>query len=274
MHPTCSGATSSRSNRSCWAPAIRRWRRDGRSTTTSITTGSRTCSVFYTTNGYAKKGDDLGGYNRDVRGWVQVSRTIFPGTAIQPNSVSGGTQFALFIKYQRWAGNWWLKVGNEWVGYYPARLFTNLGLRNSADSIQFYGEVADARLPAGKTRTDMGSGRWADTRWPNAAYAHNLRYREVEKQRHGGFQFSGRLRECVRPRVLQHRDPHEERRHLGQLLLVRRTRRGAERQLPEADARDRRRPGADQGSCRTTSRRRDRRRRAASGHRSSNGVAF
>ena len=139
--------------------------------------------VFYTTNGYAKKGDDLGGYNRDVRGWVQVSRTIFPGTAIQPNSVSGGTQFALFIKYQRWAGNWWLKVGNEWVGYYPARLFTNLGLRNSADSIQFYGEVADARLPAGKTRTDMGSGRWADTRWPNAAYAHNLRY---QRSRNGG----------------------------------------------------------------------------------------
>ena len=60
--------------------------------------------VFYTTNGYAKKGDVLGGYNRDVRGWVRFRGTIFPGTAIQPNSVSGGTQFALFIKYQRWAG--------------------------------------------------------------------------------------------------------------------------------------------------------------------------
>ncbi len=132
--------------------------------------------IFYTTNGYTKQGDNLGGYNRDVQGWVQVSRTVFPGAAFTPSSAIGGTQFAIFIKYQRFAGNWWLKVGNEWVGYYPAALFSNLGLRNSADAIKFYGEIVDAPLPLGRTRTDMGSGRFAATRWGNAGYAHNLRF--------------------------------------------------------------------------------------------------
>src|SRR5262249_10702372 len=134
--------------------------------------------VFYTTNGYSKKGDNIGGYNRDVVGWVQHSRTIFPGALIQPNSVIGGSQRVLFIKYRLWQGNWWFRVGNEWVGYYPANLFSEEGLRKKADAILFYGEVADSPTHLGKSRTDMGSGRWANERWPFAGYAHNLRVQD------------------------------------------------------------------------------------------------
>src|SRR6202051_2889729 len=122
--------------------------------------------VFYTTNGYSKKGDNIGGYNRDVLGWVQHSRTTFPGALIQPNSVTGGSQRVLFIKYRLWQGNWWFRVGNEWIGFYPASLFSEAGLRDKADAIFFYGEVADSTAHLGKSRTDMGSGRWANEGWP------------------------------------------------------------------------------------------------------------
>jgi hypothetical protein len=134
--------------------------------------------VFYTTNGYSKKGDNIGGYNRDVLGWVQHSRTTFPGALIQPNSVTGGSQRVLFIKYRLWQGNWWFRVGNEWIGFYPASLFSEAGLRDKADAIFFYGEVADSTAHLGKSRTDMGSGRWANERWPFAGYAHNLRVQD------------------------------------------------------------------------------------------------
>jgi hypothetical protein len=134
--------------------------------------------VFYTTNGYSKKGDNIGGYNRDVLGWVQHSRTTFPGALIQPNSVTGGSQRVLFIKYRLWQGNWWFRVGNEWIGFYPASLFSEAGLRDKADAIFFYGEVADSPAHLGKSRTDMGSGRWANERWPFAGYAHNLRVQD------------------------------------------------------------------------------------------------
>lgn len=132
--------------------------------------------VFYTTNGYTHQGDNQGGYNRDVDGWVQYSRTVFPGALISPNSVRGGTQYALFIKYQLWEGNWWFKVGGEWLGYYPASLFNSSGLRSQAEKIAFYGEIVDAASHSGETHTDMGSGYWPEYRWPYAAYAHNLRY--------------------------------------------------------------------------------------------------
>jgi hypothetical protein len=52
------------------------------------------------------------------------------------------------------------------------------GLSGKADAVAFYGEVADSPPQLGKTRTDMGSGRWANERWPFSGYAHNLRYQD------------------------------------------------------------------------------------------------
>src|SRR5690349_8281544 len=42
--------------------------------------------TFYTTNGYSEEGDNKGGYNDDVDGWVQYDDTIFPGTTFVPYS--------------------------------------------------------------------------------------------------------------------------------------------------------------------------------------------
>ena len=65
--------------------------------------------VFYTTNGYTESGDNKGGYNQDVDGWVQYSSTVYPGALSSPVSVFGGAQYVMGLKWQLWQGNWWLR---------------------------------------------------------------------------------------------------------------------------------------------------------------------
>ena len=45
-----------------------------------------------------------------------------------------------FIKY---GAAWWLRVQQQWVGYYPTALYTAAGLRDSAKTIDFGGEIVD-----------------------------------------------------------------------------------------------------------------------------------
>jgi hypothetical protein len=132
--------------------------------------------VFYTTNGYTKQGDNIGGYNQEVKGWVQYSQSVYPGATSNHVSTPGGDQWELFAKYQLYQGNWWLNVGGEWIGYYPASLFSNPGLRNGADRILFFGEIVDSASHTDATQTQMGTGYFAEYQWPYAAYQRLLRY--------------------------------------------------------------------------------------------------
>ncbi len=96
--------------------------------------------TFFNTNGYTAGGDNLGGYNQLVKGWVQVDSTVFPGTHFSTHSVIGGTQYTLSIQYSLSNGNWWLSVNNVWIGYYPASLFgdTSNSLAGGADYAFWY----------------------------------------------------------------------------------------------------------------------------------------
>src|SRR5262249_16145062 len=69
--------------------------------------------IYYTTNGYTSSGDNIGGYNQDVDGWVQYSPYIYPEALSSPLSSSGGTQYIMNLKWQLWAGNWWLRVNGR-----------------------------------------------------------------------------------------------------------------------------------------------------------------
>jgi len=80
--------------------------------------------VFYTTNGHSKSGDNKGGYNRDVDGWVQYSNVVYPEAISSPNSTRGGAQYIMQIKYQLYQGNWWFCCNGRWIGYYPASCST------------------------------------------------------------------------------------------------------------------------------------------------------
>jgi hypothetical protein len=132
--------------------------------------------VYYTTNGYLKEGKNIGGYNQEVQGWVQHSSSVFPGAISNHVSTPGGAQWELFIKYQLFQGNWWFNAGGEWIGYYPASLFSNPGLNTMADTILFFGEIVDSGSHPEATKTQMGTGYFAESEWPYAAFQRLLRY--------------------------------------------------------------------------------------------------
>jgi Neprosin len=132
--------------------------------------------VFYTTNNYTDQGDNKGGYNQDVDGWVQYSNTIHPEALSSPLSQFGGTQYIMALKVQLWQGNWWVRVNGNWIGYYPASLYSTGGLRSQASSVGWWGEIVDSDDHAGTSRTDMGNGHWPYEGWQHCAYMNNLRY--------------------------------------------------------------------------------------------------
>jgi hypothetical protein len=137
--------------------------------------------TYYTTNGYASDGANVGGYNRLDDGWVQVHPSIYPGIRIIGTSQQGATpQLEIGLKYQLYAGNWWLGVNNNeagpwiWLGYYPASLF-NGGLAGEADWLSFGGEVYSGLADACQTTDQMGSGRLANAGWSYASFQRNIR---------------------------------------------------------------------------------------------------
>lgn len=131
--------------------------------------------IFYTTNGYTGSGDNIGGYNTDVDGWVQVSTSVYPGLRLA-DSVDGGEQYELALKVQLFGGNWWVRVGNEWMGYYPGGLYSASGLASGADYVDWGGEIVDTLDHPEPTATWMGSGHFPADGWQRAAYMRNLSY--------------------------------------------------------------------------------------------------
>jgi hypothetical protein len=130
--------------------------------------------TYYTTNGYTQDGDDLGGYNQDVTGWVQLDPNIFPGALITGGSAQQNSAdvpvtppTSMQIQYQLIGGQWLLLVNGTTIGSYPANLFTGnqgpgLSLGDHADWVAFYGEVYSSLSNPNLTNTQMGSGCFAD----------------------------------------------------------------------------------------------------------------
>ena len=121
---------------------------------------------FFNTNNYASRGDYVGGYNTDYLGWVQSSTTLFPGASLTVGS-------ELYIRVLMYGGNWWVNVNNQWVGYYPGWMFATTGLRNWANTVQWFGELLDYIADGVTTQTDMGNSYFAG---PGSAYMRNMRW--------------------------------------------------------------------------------------------------
>jgi len=139
--------------------------------------------TYYTTNGYTDDDDNVGGYNSDVDGWVQISSSICPGIGLSGYSSEGGVQYGFSIRYYLDDNdlNWWLGVQGQWIGYYPAwlffgapgeSLFSTLGA--VAEWVGFWGEVYSVLPDPNQTTTQMGSGRKAEAGWTHACFQKNL----------------------------------------------------------------------------------------------------
>jgi Neprosin len=133
--------------------------------------------IYYTTNGYASDGDNLGGYDTDYAGWVQYDSNIYPGAVINAVDFPGIPSYELEIKYQLWQGNWWFQMQGTWIGYYPASLFGSQPGKTLSDHAEwcgFWGEVYSALSDKSQTTTSMGSGQHVRYGFPWAAYQRNM----------------------------------------------------------------------------------------------------
>ncbi len=131
--------------------------------------------IYFTPDNYGPGGC----YNLTCGAFVQVSNSVYIGGGFTNISAhphpSPAWEFT--IRWQRHAetGDWWLKYGDTWVGYYPSSLFDDSGLRPRGSKASFYGEIVDDRPDGRHTRTDMGSGHFPGDGFGYAAYQRHIR---------------------------------------------------------------------------------------------------
>lgn len=130
--------------------------------------------LYFTPDNYG----DGGCYNLECSGFVQVANSIYIAGGFTNYSSHGGTQYVFKLLWVRDPanGNWWLRYGNTWVGYYPNELFDSAGLKNKADKLSYGGEIIDRQTDGDHTSTDMGSGDQPSQGFGHAAYQRSLRY--------------------------------------------------------------------------------------------------
>ncbi|EOA29343.1 hypothetical protein CARUB_v10025627mg [Capsella rubella] len=129
--------------------------------------------TYWTSDSYG----EMGCYNLDCPGFVQVSRDISLGAAFNAISTYNGDQydFLLTIEKDQDNGLWWLKFETHVVGYWPSVIVPKLA--KSARKIVWGGEIAhyvDNRVE--HTHTQMGSGHFAEAGFKKAAYFKNIEY--------------------------------------------------------------------------------------------------
>ncbi|XP_072993776.1 protein neprosin-like [Typha latifolia] len=115
-----------------------------------------------------------GCYDLLCSGFVQIDNRVIIGGALTPPSTYGGTQYEMTILIWKdpKSGNWWMKVQNKLVGYWPAELFTSLSF--NATVVEWGGEVINTSPNGVHTSTSMGSGHFPDEGFTKASYISNL----------------------------------------------------------------------------------------------------
>ena len=125
--------------------------------------------IFWTADNYT-----TGCYNLDCGAFVQKDNSIpIGGSLSNGNSTYGGPQYELRAEFQLYQGNWWLRIQDTWVGYYPGSIYAGGQLIRHAEHIQFGTESVGT---AGSWPPE-GSGEWSTAGWSKASYQRNLYYR-------------------------------------------------------------------------------------------------
>jgi hypothetical protein len=106
-----------------------------------------------------------------------ANNKIIVGLPIAEQSELNGKQATIELKWRRnpKTGSWWLKVNDDWVGYYPRSFFRDGPLTNLAEFVDFGGEATGTR-----PTSQMGSGRMPSAGRGYAAFQSQLRYYDVE----------------------------------------------------------------------------------------------
>ena len=108
--------------------------------------------------------------------FVQIHNSIVLGVGgtLLPISTDGGQQYAITMTWQLYQGNWWVAVGNKWVGYYPGANFRGGQMSKNSKYIMYGGETASQ--VGDKSAGQMGSGKYAGAGSGHAAYQSRIYY--------------------------------------------------------------------------------------------------
>nr|POF09292.1 hypothetical protein CFP56_28236 [Quercus suber] len=120
--------------------------------------------------------ESTGCYNLACPGFVQVDHQIAMGARVTPYSKYDGDQIGL--KFYVWkdvhgGGDWWLKIGNINLGYWPSSIFSILS--NSASKVRWGGDVINYNSGGQHTTTQMGNGHFAEEGPRKASFFKSLR---------------------------------------------------------------------------------------------------
>ncbi len=157
-------------------------------------------------------------------------------TPFSDYSQPGGTQYEIGLGFYFYQHNWWLAVGGQWVGYYPGALYGKGQMSQFAQKIDFGGETAGISPTIDKNAIShdwaaMGSGKFAAEGYAKAAYQRQIIFRDAGNLGHvPTLMVAQPLSAATRPRTQQGA------RRIGELFLLRRSRRQARRLLRPSTA--------------------------------------
>ncbi|CAO2813407.1 unnamed protein product [Amaranthus hypochondriacus] len=106
---------------------------------------------------------NTGCFDLRCEGFVQVNKEIALGSTFTTVSTIGATTYrslTILIYLDKKTGNWWLSVGDELIGYWPAALFSGTV---GAQSLSWGGQIYDSIGNGVHTATDMGNGLFPGT---------------------------------------------------------------------------------------------------------------
>ena len=129
--------------------------------------------IYFTPDNYGSGGC----YNLDCNEFVQTNNSVYIGGGFNNYSSDGGNQYHISLQFYKDGkdGNWWLKYGNTWVGYYPKSLFDSNGISSYASMVEYGGEIINYGNSR-HTKTDMGSGKFPSAGWKHASFQKNIGY--------------------------------------------------------------------------------------------------
>ena len=133
--------------------------------------------IYFTPDNYGSGG----GYNLSTGDFVQVNNSVYIGGGFTDYSAINGSQYhiKLLIYKDGARGDWWLRYGDTWVGYWPRSVFDTKGLYNEGSIIDFGGEIVNVRTDSRHTNTNMGSGYWPYQGYGYSSYHRNIKYVDV-----------------------------------------------------------------------------------------------
>ncbi|XP_019434821.1 PREDICTED: uncharacterized protein LOC109341374 [Lupinus angustifolius] len=123
---------------------------------------------------WADKTRNKGCTNLICPGFVQIDKSFPLGTPVGPASTYNGKQreMSVAISHDPKTKNWWVRLQNKSLGYYPEILFSNLAFANLG------GWTGMTSTPPGIPSPPMGSGHFPDKSLLRSCYIRQMYFRD------------------------------------------------------------------------------------------------